>query len=68
MFLYAKIRKNLHLQPLEGVSKPIVGVKVPFDRRREGFNNTKIMGLSDVLLYLHWNSNRNVKLNVKPKN
>ena len=45
MFLYAKIRKNLHLQPLEGVSKPIVGVKVPFDRRREGFNNTKIMGL-----------------------
>ena len=45
MFLYAKIRKKLHLQPLEGVSKPIVGVKVPFDRRREGFNNTKIMGL-----------------------
>ena len=45
MFLYAKIRKKLHLQPLEGVSKPIVGVKVPFDRRREGFNNKKIMGL-----------------------
>ena len=45
MFLYAKIRKNLHLQPLEGASKPIVGVKVPFDRRREGFNNKKIMGL-----------------------
>lgn len=35
----------MHLQPLEGVSKPIVGVKAPFDRCREGFNNTKIMGL-----------------------
>ena len=45
MFLYAKIRKNLHQQPLEGESKPIVGVRCPFDRRREGFNNTKIMGL-----------------------
>lgn len=45
MFLYAKIRKKLHLQPLEGVSKPIVGVRNPFDRRREGFNNKKIMGL-----------------------
>ena len=45
MFLYAKIRKNLHLQPLEGVSKPFVGVRCPFDRCREGFNNGKIMGL-----------------------
>lgn len=45
MFLYAKIRKNLHLQPLEGVSKPIVGVRCPFDQGREGFNNGKIMGL-----------------------
>ncbi len=45
MFLYAKIRKNLHLQPFEGVSNPFVGVKAPFDRCREGFNNAKIMGL-----------------------
>lgn len=63
-----KYEKICICNPSKECQNPLLALKPLLTDAERVLTTQKLWVWVGMLLYLHWNSNRNVKLNVKPKN